>query len=44
MFAPAAAALVAALPALLHAYWALAAGAVLFTLAPADVAPRFKCV
>lgn len=42
MLAHAASALVDALPALLHAYWLLAAGAVLFTLAPADVAPRFK--
>ena len=39
--APAAASLAACLPALLTAYWALAAGAVLVTLAPADVAPRF---
>lgn len=30
------------LPLLLHLYWILAAGAVLFTLLPWDIAPGFK--
>jgi hypothetical protein len=30
------------LPLLLHLYWLLAAGAVLFTLLPWDIAPAFK--
>jgi hypothetical protein len=34
--------LLESLPLLLHLYWALAAGAVLFTLLPWDIAPGFK--
>lgn len=36
------ASLLDALPLLLHLYWLLAAGAVLFTLLPWDIAPGFK--
>jgi len=37
-----AALLLRSLPLLLHLYWALAAGAVLFTLLPWNIAPGFK--
>ena len=31
------------MPALLYAYWTLAAGAAMFALLPVDVAPNFRC-